>query len=195
MPRVTRKEAEQHRQDVIKAAARLIPEHGIDGVSVPALMAEAGLTHGAFYGQFPSKEALVAAACEAVFADRCRVYDDFAARFMDDGEAGRAAFIKRYTRASHRDAWAEGCPMASLCGDVARPERAGPIRAAFANGMGALIQRLGTLIAGKRKTAPREEVLATVSMLVGALVLSRATEGLPISDEFLASARKSLLER
>ena len=95
MPRVSRKQAEQHRNDVIKAAARLIPELGIDGVSVPKLMAEAGLTHGAFYGQFASKEALVAAACDAVFADRCRFYDDFAARYADDGEAARAVFIKR----------------------------------------------------------------------------------------------------
>jgi TetR/AcrR family transcriptional repressor of nem operon len=194
MPRVSRKEAEQHRKDVIKAATRLIPERGIDGVSVPALMAEAGLTHGAFYGQFSSKEALVAAACEAVFADRCRFYDDFVARYADDKEAGRGVFIKRYTRPLHREAWADGCPMASLCGDVSRPERAGPIRAAFTAGLSSLIERLGPLIAGKRKKAPREEVLATVSMLVGALVLSRATEGEPISDEFLSSARKVLLE-
>lgn len=194
MARVSRKEAEQHRNDVIKAASRLIPERGIDGVSVPALMAEAGLTHGAFYGQFPSKEALVAAACDAVFADRCRFYDDFVARYAEDGEAGRIAFIKRYTRPIHRDSWAEGCPMASLCGEVARPERAGAVRKAFTNGLSSLIQRLGTLIAGKRKKVSQEEVLATVSMLVGALVLSRATEGQPISDEFLSAARKALLE-
>lgn len=195
MPRVSRKQAEQNRTDVIKAAARLIPERGIDGVSVPAVMAEAGLTHGAFYGQFASKEALVAAACDAVFADRCRFYDDFAARYAGDGEAARAVFIKRYTRSTHRDAWAEGCPMASLCGEVARPERKGPIRSAFAAGMNSLIERLAPLLAGKRKKVPREEVLATLSTLVGALVLSRATEGEPISDEFLTSARKALLER
>jgi TetR/AcrR family transcriptional repressor of nem operon len=157
-------------------------------------MAEAGLTHGAFYGQFESKEALVAAACEAVFADRCRFYDDFAGRYAGDGASARAAFIKRYTRHIHRDAWADGCPMASLCGEVARPDRKGPIRSAFASGMNSLIERLAPLLAGKRKKVPREEVLATLSMLVGALVLSRATEGEPISDEFLSSARKVLLE-
>lgn len=194
MPRVTRKEAEKHRDDVIKAATRLIPERGIDGISVPALMAEAGLTHGAFYGQFRSKEALVAAACEAVFADRCEFYDGYVERHAGDADGGRAAFIKRYTRPIHRDAWAEGCPIASLCGEVARPERSGPIRAAFTQGLEALIGRLGKLIAGRRKKAPRDEVLATVSMLVGAVVLSRATEGQPISDEFLVSARKTLLD-
>jgi len=195
MSRVSRKEAEQNRKEVIAAAARLIPERGIDGVSVPQLMAEAGLTHGAFYGQFASKEALVVAACEAVFADRCRLYDEFTAKYADDREEGRAAFIKRYTRPDHRDAWAEGCPMASLSGEVARPERAGPpIRIAFAKGLSALLERLEGLIAGKRKKVSREEVLASISMLVGALVLSRATEGEPISDEFLPAARKVLLE-
>lgn len=193
MPRVSRKEADQHRKDVIKAASRLIPERGIDGVSVPALMAEAGLTHGAFYGQFASKEALVVAACEAAFAEKQKYYDEIAAGHDGNGDA-RAVFIKRYTRPSHRDARAEGCPMAALCGDVARPERAGPIRVAFAAGLTSLVESLGPLLAGKRKKAPREEVLATISMLVGALILSRATEGQPISDEFLSSARKVLLE-
>ncbi|WP_295555928.1 TetR/AcrR family transcriptional regulator [uncultured Hyphomicrobium sp.] len=194
MPRVSRKEADQHRKNVIAAASRLIPERGIDGVSVPALMAEAGLTHGAFYGQFASKEALVVAACEAAFAEKCALYDDFVARYADDGEAARAVFIKRYTRPSHREARGEGCPMAALCGDVAGPERAGSIRAAFAGGMNRLLERFERVLGGKRKKAPRDEVLATVSMLVGSLVLARATEGQPISDEFLSSARKVLLE-
>lgn len=192
MPRVSRKEADKHRNDVIAAASRLIPERGIDGVSVPALMAEAGLTHGAFYGQFESKEALVAAACKAAFDEKVRYYDEMAAR--DDREAARQIFIKRYTKASHREARADGCPIAALCGDMARPGRAGPIRAAFADGLSSLAERLEILLAGSRKKAPREEVLATLSILVGALVLARATEGEAISDEFLTSARKALLK-
>ena len=192
MPRVSRKEAEKHRNDVIAAASRLIPERGIDGVSVPALMAEAGLTHGAFYGQFESKEALVTAACKAAFAEKIRYYDEMAA--LGDREAARQVFIKRYTKASHREARADGCPIAALCGDMARQGRSGPVRAAFADGLSSLAERLGNLLAGQRKKAPREEVLATLSMLVGALVLARATEGEAISDEFLTSARKMLLK-
>jgi len=192
MPRVSRKEADKHRNDVIAAASRLIPERGIDGVSVPAVMAEAGLTHGAFYGQFESKDALVTAACKAAFDEKIRYYDEMVA--LDDREAARQIFIKRYTKASHREAWADGCPIAALCGDMARQGRAGPIRAAFAGGLSSLAERLETLLAGQRKKASREEVLATLSMLVGALVLARATEGEAISDEFLASARKTLLK-
>lgn len=194
MPRVSRKQADQHRVDVIQAASRLIPERGIDGVSVPSLMAQAGLTHGAFYGHFPSKEALVVAACDAAFEQKRRFYDEISARHEGDGDAARQVFIKRYTRASHRDERAEGCPMAALCGDIGREDRKGPIRAAFAAGVNSLIDRMSSLLSRGRKKAPREEVLATASLLVGALVLSRATDGNPISDEFLAAARKVLLE-
>jgi TetR/AcrR family transcriptional repressor of nem operon len=194
MPRVSRKEADQHRVDIIEAASRLFPQFGIDGVSVPALMAEAGLTHGAFYGHFPSKEALVVAACNAAFESKCKFYDEIAARHDNDGEAARAVYIKRYTRAAHRDELAEGCPIAAFCGDVARKERKGPIRSAFVAGLNSLIERMSPLLAGKKKKASREDVLGTLSMLVGALQLARATEGHAISDEFLAAARKSLLE-
>lgn len=194
MPRVSRKEADQHRVDIIQAASRLIPQFGIDGVSVPALMAEAGLTHGAFYGHFASKEALVIAACDEAFEKKRKFYDDVTARHEGDTDAMRAAYIKRYTRAAHRDELADGCPIAALCGDVGRKERKGPIRAAFVAGLNSLVERMSLLLSGRRKKASREEVLATLSMLVGALQLSRATEGHAISDEFLAAARKSLLD-
>ena len=62
MPRVSRKQAEENHAAVLDAAAKLFRARGINGVSVPALMAEAGLTHGAFYGHFNSKEELAAAA-------------------------------------------------------------------------------------------------------------------------------------
>ncbi|HEX2841822.1 TetR/AcrR family transcriptional regulator [Hyphomicrobium sp.] len=194
MPRVSRKQADQHRIEVIEAASRLIPERGIDGVSVPALMAQAGLTHGAFYGHFPSKDALVVAACDAAFEEKRKFYDDILSRHRGDGDAARQVFIKRYTRTSHRDERAEGCPMAALCGDVGREGRKGPIRAAFAAGVNSLLERMSSLLSRGKKKASREEVLTTASLLVGALVLSRATEGHPVSEEFLAAARKVLLE-
>jgi TetR/AcrR family transcriptional repressor of nem operon len=194
MPRVSRKQADQHRIDVIRAASRLFPQHGIDGVSVPSLMAEAGLTHGAFYGHFQSKEALVIAACDEAFEAKRKYYDDLIARHGSDAEGLRAAFIKRYTRLSHRDERAEDCPIAALCGDIARNERKGPIRSAFAAGVMSLIDRLPQILSRRKKKASREEALTTASMLVGALVLARATEGHAISEEFLSATRKALLE-
>jgi TetR/AcrR family transcriptional regulator, transcriptional repressor for nem operon len=194
MPRVSRKEADQHREDVINAASRLFLEHGIDGVSVPAVMAEAGLTHGGFYGHFSSKEALVAEACTRAFADRRNVYEGIEERNGSDKKAARVEFIKRYTAKTHRDAIGLGCPAAAMCGDIARDNPKGPVRAAFAAGVNMMVEKISPLLSGKKKAATREEALAQIAMLVGAVTLARATKGYPVSDEILQSVRSTLLE-
>ncbi len=194
MPRVSRKEAEQHREDVINAASRLFLERGIDGVSVPAVMAEAGLTHGGFYGHFPSKEALVAEACTRAFEDRRSVYEGIGDRNGSDRKAARVEFIKRYTAKTHRDAIGLGCPAAAMCGDIARGNPKGPVSAAFAAGLNMMVEKISPLLSGKKKAATREETLAQIAMLVGGMVLARSTKGHPVSDEILQSVRATLLK-
>ena len=58
--RRTNEQKAETRQHIVEAAGRLFRQHGIDAVGVDAIMHAAGLTHGGFYGHFPSKEALVA---------------------------------------------------------------------------------------------------------------------------------------
>jgi TetR/AcrR family transcriptional repressor of nem operon len=194
MPRVSRKEADQHRKDVIDAASRLFREHGFDGVSVPAVMAEAGLTHGGFYGHFKSKEALAAEACARAFEDKRGEYDAILARNDGDKDAACTEFIKRYTGKNHRDAMGLGCPVAAMCVDVARDKPRGPVRAAFVAGVEMMTQKLPALLSRRRKTLGREETLARIAMLAGGLMLARSTKGHEISDEILQAVRKSLLE-
>lgn len=194
MPRVSRKEADKHREEVLNAASKLFLEHGIDGVSVPEVMAEAGLTHGGFYGHFRSKEALVAEACARAFNDRRSIYEAIEERNGADKKSARAEFIKRYTTRAHRDAIGLGCPAAAMCGDMAREDPKGPIRTAFASGFNAMVDRLAPLLSRKRKAASREDALAQIAMLVGGLVLSRSTKGSPVSDEIMQSVRLALLD-
>lgn len=193
MPRVSRKEADQHREDVLNAASKLFLEHGINGVSVPAVMAEAGLTHGGFYGHFNSKEALVAEACERAFRDRRSLYDGIEERNAAGKKSARTEFIKLYTTRAHRDAIGLGCPAAALCGDMARENPKGQVRTAFAAGFNTMVERLTPLLSRKRKAAAREDALAQIAMLVGAVVLSRSTKGSPVSDEIMQSVRSALL--
>ncbi|WP_414464118.1 TetR/AcrR family transcriptional regulator [Hyphomicrobium sp. DY-1] len=196
MPRVSRKEADQHREDVLNAASKLFLEYGIDGVSVPAVMAEAGLTHGGFYGHFDSKEALVAEACERAFKERRSIYDGIEQRNGADKTSARVEFIKRYTTKAHRDAIGLGCPAAAMCGDMARENPKGQIRTAFAAGFNVMVERLTPLLSRKRKdkAAAREDALAQIAMLVGAVVLSRSTKGSPVSDEIMQAVRDALLD-
>jgi TetR/AcrR family transcriptional repressor of nem operon len=192
MPRVSRRQAEQNHADVVAAASRLFRAHGINGVSVPALMAEAGLTHGAFYGHFDSKEELAAAACMHAFEESGGIYDELFERHGDDKRAALSEFVKRYTSRSHRDHPGPGCPVAALGADAARDEFKGPVRKAFAAGIERMTGRVQSLLGRRSKPAPREEALAAIAMLVGALAVARATKGHAISDEVLLAARKAL---
>jgi TetR/AcrR family transcriptional regulator, transcriptional repressor for nem operon len=193
MPRVSKKQAEQNHAEVIAAASKLFRAKGINGVSVPALMAEAGLTHGAFYGHFGSKEELAAAACTHAIEQSGAIYDGLLERHGGDQAAALTEFVKRYTSRLHRDEPGLGCPIAALADDASREEFKGPVRKAFAAGLERMIDRLRPLLGRRGKMAAREQALADVAMLVGALVLARATKGHGVSDEVLMAARKSML--
>jgi TetR/AcrR family transcriptional regulator, transcriptional repressor for nem operon len=194
MPRVSRKEADRHREEIVKAAARLFLERGIDGVSVPMVMAEAGLTHGGFYGHFESKEALVAEACQRAFESRFGYYEAIERRNETDAKSARSEFISKYLSKAHRDSSGLGCPAAALCGEIALEEPKGETRKVFADGLSTMVDRLSNLLSGKKKSNARQEALSQIATLVGALMLARATKGSPVSEEILSAARASLLE-
>ena len=193
MPRVSRKQAEENHEAVIAAASRLFKARGINGVSVPELMAEAGLTHGAFYGHFKSKDDLAVAACEHALAEKRALYGEIRNRHGADRRAALAEFVERYTTKMHRDQPGLGCPVAALADDAAREEFKGPLRKAFAGGVEAMAAGLQAMLSPRSRAARRERALADVAMLVGALVLSRATKGQPISEDILEAARKAVL--
>jgi TetR/AcrR family transcriptional repressor of nem operon len=178
MGRVTQAKAQENRQRVVATAARLFRERGVPGVSVADLMAAAGLTHGGFYKQFASKEALVAEAVTEAFEESAAV----AQTFEDDA----AQFVRWYLSADHRDHPGEGCAAAGFATDIAREGADSDARAPYAAG----IEQYGRQLAGGDG-----EDLAAVSMLVGALVLARATAGTDLSDRILAAARTALTDR
>jgi TetR/AcrR family transcriptional regulator, transcriptional repressor for nem operon len=59
--------AEKH-EKILKEAARLFRERGFDDAGIAEIMKAAGLTHGAFYAHFASKEELEAEAVERIRA-------------------------------------------------------------------------------------------------------------------------------
>jgi len=70
--RVSRTQAAENRQTVINVASRLFRERGFDGIGLKDLMEGAGLTQGAFYKQFASKEDLAAQASERALESASR---------------------------------------------------------------------------------------------------------------------------
>jgi TetR/AcrR family transcriptional repressor of nem operon len=180
MGRVSQAQARENRDRIVATAAGLFRERGVAGVSIADVSAAAGLTHGGFYKQFESKEALVTEAIAHAFAEQA---DRLGA---DSGDDARQAFLDTYLSAGHRDEPGTGCPSAGFAGDVARAAGGEAARRAYADGIAGYARMLG---------ADGEPDLAAVSTLVGALILSRATAGTGLSEQILAAARTALGQR
>src|ERR1700676_4399788 len=117
--KVTKEKAADNRAALVQAAGRLFRERGIDGVGVAEISKKAGLTHGALYAQFPSKEALAAEAFASVMNGKLEE--------MTADRDGRPVtltdYLDRYLSFDHRDNLATGCPMSASASEVARQDK------------------------------------------------------------------------
>ena len=187
--RVSRAEAAQNRKRIIEVAARLFRERGFDGIGVAELMKSAGLTHGGFYGQFASKEDLMAQACTRALE---RSLDAFHQVVERGGRNALSAVASAYLSPTHRDRPGEGCALAALGAEAARCRS--PVRSAFTQGLLPLIDVLTQLVPGKSKRAKRERALAIFASMVGALVLARVVDDPKLSKEVLQSVLASITQ-
>jgi TetR/AcrR family transcriptional repressor of nem operon len=191
MPRVSREQTDHNKIAITEASARLFRERGIDNVSVAQLMAAAGLTHGGFYGHFESKEQLAGDACRWAFD---RSVERWKKRVTEksDRSLARTALTDNYLSAQSRATPGGSCPATAFAVDVAREPADAPVRAAYAAGVEELLEVLASVQETGVARSDREAALADFATMVGGLILARATQGEPISDEFLTAARRRL---
>lgn len=180
--RVSKKQAAENRERILKAASRLMRERGISGAGVDALTEAAGMTHGSLYSQFGSKERLVEEALAYVLTAK--------------GQEARevptlSGYVSEYLSQEHRDRPGRGCPVAALCCEM--PRQGGGVRDRFTVGLRGMIRHISGRIGSELKQRQRgEEAMATVASLVGAIVLARAVNDPRLSDDILRATKKRL---
>lgn len=179
-------EAENHER-ILDVATRLFRERGIDGIGVADLMKAAGLTHGAFYGHFKSKEDLVAQACARAVLRMKQNWTNVIDQATGDPLEALAA---TYLTPKHRDGAGRGCPMAALGSEIAR--QAPPVRRAFTDELRPFLDYLSRNVEGNSKSLRRQKALATYAGLVGALIVSRAVDDLDLSNEILSAVAATM---
>jgi TetR/AcrR family transcriptional repressor of nem operon len=187
--RVSRAQAEENRRAVVNAAGKLFREQGFDGVGLSALMKSAGLTHGGFYKQFASKEALIAEACGQMIAESAEKWQNLR---TSGGEDPLAALVKQYLCTDHRDRPGEGCAIAALGTDVAR--HGAETARCFESGIRAQLAAIDEAIALSPPRNTAHNAIAVFSTMVGALLLARTVEDNTLSQHILNEAARSLLE-
>ena len=181
--RVSRERFTENRQRILEVAGRLFREKGFEGVGVDGIMQEAGLTHGGFYGHFASKADLAEEACAAALG---RSADKWEALANGRPETGMAEIARSYLSKRHRDDPGSGCVLAALGGEVAR--RSDAVRATVTKGVQARLDILERVAAGRSESDRREQAIATMSGLVGAMVVARLVDDPALSNEILTVA-------
>jgi TetR/AcrR family transcriptional repressor of nem operon len=167
------------RQRIIETAGHRFKQDGIDGSGVATLMADAGLTNGAFYAHFSSKDDLVANVVANQLHTQAETFGT-----LPPGRAGLEAFLLEYLSPQHRDDPAGGCPSAALLDEIGRCATA--TKDAYTEGARSVLDEIAARLAPGDPRSAYGKAVGLFTMAVGTLQLARALSDPKLSDEVLA---------
>ncbi|MER5667609.1 TetR/AcrR family transcriptional regulator [Streptomyces mirabilis] len=187
MARYGKEHKQATRQRIIETAGRRFKRDGIDGSGISTLMADAGLTNGAFYAHFASKDDLVATAV----ADQLRAQYANVIEQAAPGIAGVEQIVRWYLSPQHRDSPDDGCPSAALLDEIGRS--VDETKQSYTDGVLAVIDGIAARLAPADPRSVRTKTLSVYAMMVGTLQLSRALADRRLSDELLEEGIRNAL--
>lgn len=184
--RAATKEASHER--IVQAAARAIRRSGYDGTGVADIMKEAGLTHGAFYAHFASREAMLAEAADRAGAEANAVAASVIAAAPP--EQSLQALIQVYLSKEHLASIETGCPVSALGSEM--PRQSPEVRRAATLRIKEMIDLVARQSPDWGQPGAHERALVTVATMVGTLMLARAVDDPALSDALCSAALKRL---
>ena len=188
----TAEHKQQTRTRIIKSARRLFNENGFADVTIGAIMSDAGLTHGGFYKHFAAKEELYSAAVlEFIRSDEPEPWQKKHVDPKAKGPDLAAMILDAYLSKDHYRQREASCPMIALPSDVARDNSS--VKKAFREVMEMMVGVFAANLPPDKRSA-RERALALVALAVGGMVLARAIDDKPVSDEIRDAARAQAFE-
>lgn len=177
----------ESRARVLDVAAQQIREHGIDSLGVADCMRAAGLTHGAFYAHFDSRDALIVAALEQAIAEGHTRID---ARIRDAEAHGKTpleAMATSYLSEKHLNNAGKGCALCALAGEARHADQI--VKALLTSHLHTLASR----IADAAGTDNEDRGLALLSTVIGAMTLARGVDDSALATRILSSALELVL--
>jgi AcrR family transcriptional regulator len=170
------------RRRILAAAGRRLKRDGIDGSGVATLMADAGLTNGAFYAHFDSKEDLVS----STVADQLgKQREAYSAQSPEE-------IVRGYLSTQHRDDIEGGCPSAALLDEIARSSDG--LKRAYTKGQMAIIDDVAARLAPDDPQSARVQALGVFALMVGTLQVSRALADRSLADAVLEQGIQNALD-
>ncbi len=184
--RTAAKEASHER--IVDAAARAIRRSGYDGTGVADIMKEAGLTHGAFYAHFASREAMLAEAADRAGAESNAVAASVIAAAPPD--QALQALMQVYLSKAHLEGIETGCPVSALGSEM--PRQSPEVRRAATRRIKEMIDLVARQLPDWGQPSAHERALVIVATMVGTLMLARAVDEPALSDALCGATLKSL---
>lgn len=186
-------EKERLRTVILDKAVQFLKRHGRVGSGTNQMMKYAGLTRGALYSHFKSKDDLFA---QAICHDLSRLEETLARRFREDGRAALKRMIEDHLSERSLIDVEESCAFTSLSSDMQRCKPAP--RALYEDYM----VRIYALFADALKEqfpndSPKENQAKATNLysgLVGTLTMARTMKDPRRAREILESGRKFLLQ-
>jgi AcrR family transcriptional regulator len=186
MARYGKEHKQATRQRITETAGRRFKRDGIDGSGIATLMADAGLTNGAFYAHFESKDDLVA----TIIADQLRGQREWISSTATD-RAGVERLVREYLSPTHRDNPEEGCPSAALLDEIGRCPDA--TKQAYTDGLLGFIDDIAAVLAPRDPQSAQAKMLSAYALMVGTMQMSRALTDRQLSDQVLEQGIQNVL--
>lgn len=171
MGRVSREQAERNRERVLETACRLFRKHGVEGVSIGDIMTEAGLTAGAFYKQFASKEALIDEASRFAFTQSSESWERINQRYEEDAVQGFQALMRRYFK--HRPQ-TQSCPILAFSSLASSLPADAQTTAIYSEGVERLFEQFRSVAVQACAEQSDEQIMLLFAAMLGTGMISRA---------------------
>jgi TetR/AcrR family transcriptional repressor of nem operon len=167
---------------ILKVASKRFRELGLDGIGVADVMKQAGVTVGAFYKHFKSRDELVVEALGRAFED-LDAWEEHAETLPQ--------VLENYLSEAHRDDPGTGCAMGALLGDMSHASKSA--KTVYTARVKRSLAFTAGLLPSEENADKRGRALLILSGLVGAINLSRAVSDPTLSREILDQVRQQLL--
>jgi TetR/AcrR family transcriptional regulator, transcriptional repressor for nem operon len=174
------------RRHIVDVASKCFRRDGVSATGIAGIMAEAGLTNGAFYPHFESKGALVREALASALANQQRGLDEDQRKGLDLEGA-----IRRYLNRAHLEDPAVGCPSAALLPEIARQPL--PTRQTYEEGLRSYVSTLAALLPDAGSATSGRRATAIFGLMIGTLQLARAVPDAAQADQILESGVEAAL--
>lgn len=180
---------EQTRNRILDAAGQGFRSKGYSGIGVDGIAKAAGVTSGAFYAHFGSKDA---AFQEALIAGLDEVIAEVPIFQRKSGLSWVSDFADYYLGKPHRDDLACGCAMTTLTPEMVRTSM--ELRKIYESKMGEIANIFADGLADGSKTDRIDRAWSMLAVLTGGLNITRAV-GVPDLSEHIAMSLKKTVAR